>query len=419
LIVVGLLVGGCLFAVLLLVLLWSTRAQRYTRVTAGAVEHLEDFRGTFEGLLQSWTCGQNSVRLHENRSLFEALLDAISRAEHSVHLECYVWGQGEICERFAATLSSRAREGVEVRLLVDAMGAWTRSTSLFDGMREAGVEIQIYHDFRFRTLGRLNKRDHRKLLVCDGREAFVFGHGIAQEWDGDGDAPQSWRDLGAHIEGPAVTRLQAIFAQNWMEERGVPLIDPRYFASAPTQGGVEMQVVASSPRGGVSNSSLLYRTLVAWASKRLIIANPYFVPGQDVVDLLVQAAQRGVDIRLLVPGPHTDLRLVQWAGHKVYQQLLEAGVSIFEFQPTLNHQKVMVVDDTCAYLGSANFDERSFDINAELGVVFWDDELCHSLVQIFETDLEKARPIQLDQWLKRGPLRRIRERAAFLVHQQL
>jgi cardiolipin synthase len=247
----------------------------------------------------------------------------------------------------------------------------------------------------------------------------VFGHGFAEEWDHETRGDRAWRDTAAQVEGPVVNTLQAVFAQGWMSETGEVLSGSRYFPPIETRGSVTVHVVASSPRGGVSSSSLLYRLMISAARNELLIQNPYFAPSPEVVRLLLAAVERGVRVRILTAGPITDSQIVRWAGHFVFPQLLRGGAELHEFQPTLIHQKIMVVDREWCYLGTANFDERSFDINAEVGLGILDQGVCDTLAEAFDRDLERARRITLERWQRRPLRKRAVEWAAYQIREQL
>ena len=418
---------GWLLALLLGFLLWSSRSQRPTRVEPGSVEPLPEVLPALQALTEAWVTRGNRVELIENGDgFFPELLRQVSAAESSIHLEVYAWWTGDICRRLATALEERASSGVEVRVLVDALGALKMEDDVRKTLIESSVILGVYHPFQWRSLGRLNKRDHRKLAIFDGKIGYMFGHGIAEEWQGDARDSTEWRDLAARIEGPAVARMQGVFAQNWMEEQGELLASAKYFPSIEaiesdraSGGGIDIYVVSSSPRGGVSDSSILYRLLIGAARKELVIENPYFAPGREVIGLLVDAVKRGVRVRVLVPGEVTDSHLVRHAGHYFFAELLEGGVEIYEFQPTLNHQKVVVVDGSWSYLGSANFDERSFDINAEAGLVLHDESVAGDLLKIFEKDLERSKRRDAREWRRRGAWKRVKERLAFLFHDQI
>ena len=413
------LAAGWLLVVLLAIMIWSGRCQRPTCLDPRRVDPLPDGLASLEALTGSHRSDGNRLEVLQDQALFDALLEEIAAARETIHLESYVWWRGAICERIATALAARARDGVEVRLLLDALGAWKMERRLIELIRDAGGHLVFYHPFSLRALGRLNKRDHRKLALFDSRRAYVFGHGIAEEWDHEAMGERAWRDSAARVEGPAVNALQAVFAQGWMSETGEVLSKAHYFPKPRDPGDVTVQVIASSPRGGVSSSSLLYRMLICAARREILIQNPYFAPSPEVVELLVEAIERGVRVRILTAGPRTDSRLVRWAGHFVFPDLLRGGAEIHEFQPTLNHQKIMVVDRDWCYLGSANFDERSFDINAEVGLGILDAGVCDTLAEAFERDLRRARRMALGPWSQRPLRKRAVEWAAYQIREQL
>jgi len=413
------LAAGWLLVVLLAIMIWSGRCQRPTSLDPRCVDPLPGGLASLEALTGSRRSDGNKLEVLQDQAIFDALLEEIAAARETIHLESYVWWRGRICERIATALAARAREGVKVRLLLDALGAFKMERRLIELLRGAGAHLVFYHPLNLRSLGRLNKRDHRKLALFDSRRAYVYGHGIAEEWDHDALGERAWRDSGARVEGPAVNALQAVFAQGWMSETGEVLSNAHYFPETGTPGDVSVQVIASSPRGGVSSSSLLYRMMIGAARREILIQNPYFAPSPEVVDLLVHAIERGVSVRILTAGPRTDSRLVRWAGHFVFPELLRGGVELHEFQPTLNHQKVMVVDREWCYLGSANFDERSFDINAELGLGILDSGVCDTLAEAFEHDLRRARRMAPASWSHRPLRKRAVEWAAYQIREQL
>lgn len=406
--------------VLLLLLLWSARRQRRGRVEVTHLGSLQELVPTLSGLTRGWFVPGNRVTLLQNGDgFFPALLDDVAAARETVHLETYAWWRGEICRRLSEALAARARDGVEVRLLLDAFGSRPADGEDLDRMRSAGVRVVRFRPFELRALGRLNQRTHRKLAIFDGRVGYVFGHGFAAEWEGAGDGRRSWRDTAARLEGPAVGRLQAVFARNWVEETGEVLAGHRHFPELEAAGTVPCQVIPSLPSGGVSPANVLHKLAVAAANRELLIQNPYFCPDGDLVELMEDAADRGVRVRVMVPGPVTDSPMVQHAGHRWFRRLLTAGVEIHEFQPALNHQKVLVVDGAWCCLGSMNFDERSFDINAEVALGMLDEGMATALRDAFEADLERCHRLTLDEWRRRSAWHRLADGAAFLVHEQL
>jgi cardiolipin synthase len=414
-----LLASGWAWVMALGLMLWSARCQRPTKLDPDRVKDVPDVLATVEALTGSQRSAGNKLEILQDQAFFAALLEDIANATETIHLESYVWWRGEVTDRVANALALKAKEGVEVRVMLDALGAFKMERRLVARLRQAGVRLVFYHPFNLRSFGRLNKRDHRKLAVFDARRAYVFGHGIAKEWDHDAEGSPAWRDTAARLEGPAVGALQAVFAQGWMGESAEVLVGQRYFPALEPLGDVTVHVVASSPRGGVSSSSLLYRLMISAAREEILIQNPYFAPPPEAVSLLVAAVGRGVRVRILTAGAGTDSRLVRWAGHFVFPELLRHGIEIHEFQPTLNHQKIVVVDRQWCYLGSANFDERSFDINAEAGLGILDPRICEILAEAFEKDLERASTMAPERWRRRPLRKRAVEWAAYLIREQL
>ena len=405
---------------LLAVLLWSARTQRSSRVRLERIEAFRDLLPSISGLTQGWLVGGNRVEVLQNGDgFFPRLLADVAAAEESIHIESYVWWKGEICRQVAEALSARARDGLEVRLLLDAVGSSPGEPAVLDGMEEAGVRLTYYHPFELRALGRLNQRTHRKMAIFDGRVGYVFSHGFAAEWEGAGDGPRNWRDTGARLEGPVVGRVQAVFARNWMEETSEVLFGERYFPDLEEAGDVTCQIVSSTPSGGVSSVSILHKLMIAAADRELLIQNPYFCPDNDLTRMLVAAAGRGVRVRIMVPGPVTDSPIVQHAGHWQFTRLLRAGIEIWEHQRTLIHQKVLVVDGLWCHLGSTNFDERSFDINSEISLGILDEGIAAELSRAFEADLAHCRRLELRAWRRRSPLHQALDAVSFLVHEQL
>ncbi|MEL7061857.1 MAG: phospholipase D-like domain-containing protein [Acidobacteriota bacterium] len=413
--------SGWLIAVLLVVILWSQRTQRRVDIRPPhRPQEIAQSMRPVEALVDGWLVDGNAVEVLQNGdAFFSRLIDRIDAAQHHVHFETYVWWKGEICNRLGAALCRRAEDGVDVRLLLDAFGSMTIDDALLESMRDAGCRVVMYHPFRLRTLGRLNKRDHRKVVVVDGRIGFVFGQGIATRWEGDAQDADHCRDTGLELTGPVVARLQSAFARQWMEASEEVLIQTSYFPALEATGDIPVHVIASSPRGGVSEVALLFRLMLSSASREVWVQTPYFSPGLDVVALIVAAAGRGVDVRLMLPGEPTDVAWVRRSGQHLYERLLAAGVRIFEFRRTMLHQKILLVDGKWAHVGSTNFDERSFDINAELSVGVLDQGVVAELRSAFENDLQDADERLLDSWRTRSWLDRTIDRLAFAAHQQL
>ncbi|HYU34402.1 MAG TPA: phospholipase D-like domain-containing protein [Thermoanaerobaculia bacterium] len=404
----------------LVLLLWSVNHERESHVRVPDLKSLEEALPSIAGLTGSPVFPGNRVEILQNGDeFFPSLLRDIAAARETIHMETYVWWKGEICERVGDALAAKARQGVEVRLLLDAVGANKGDEKLFGRMQDTGVKIARYHPFSPGDIGLFNNRTHRKLAVFDGRVAYVFGHGIAEEWTGHAQDKDHWRDTGLRVQGPVVGAVQAVFSENWMEETAEVLVGERFFPPLQPAGPVRAQMVASSPQGGVSRQELLFKLVIATAQKELLIQNPYFIPDGEVDGLIDKAVRRGVDVRLMLPGAVTDSSIVRHAGHRWYEDLLNHGVRIFEYLPTLNHQKILIVDGLWSHVGSANFDDRSLDINDEASVGMIDPEVAGRLRQAFFADLKSCREVKLAEWRKRSAWHHLIDRFSYSINEQL
>ena len=351
--------------------------------------------------------------------IFPAMLAAIRGAEKTITFETYIYWSGEIGRELADALSERARAGIKVHVLLDWVGSGRLKRRFLDEMEKAGVEVCRYHPLHWYTLARINNRTHRKLLVVDGRIGFTGGVGIADKWLGHAQDPGHWRDSHFRAEGPVVAQLQAAFMDNWLKTQAKVLHGSDYFPPLEPAGRHVAQVFQSSPREGSESVRLMYLLSIASSEKTIHLANSYFVPDDLAVESFVAARARGVSIQVIVPGEHIDATVTRRASRSRWGPLLEAGVEIFEYQPTMFHCKVMVVDGLWVSVGSTNFDNRSFRLNDEANLNVLDEDFADSQIRTFEEDLRHARRISLEEWKKRPLTEKAMELAAGLLRSQL
>jgi cardiolipin synthase A/B len=346
--------------------------------------------------------------LRNGDEVFPAMLDAIQKARKRISFESFIFEDGEIGERFTEALIAAARRGVTTRIVLDAFGGeLSRETE--KRLTDAGISLVWFNPVRPWTIEETNYRTHRKVLVVDGDIAFTGGLGIADHWLGDAQDPDHWRDTQFGVTGPAVRALEASFYENWLESGGgsVPALDPE----RPPQGtGARSIVVWSNPTGGASNVKLLYLLSIAGARSTIDIQSPYFILDESTRWSLDAARRRGVRVRLVTEGELTDARPVKYASRDAYEGLLEGGYEIFEYEPTMMHVKAMIVDGVWSVIGSANFDNRSFELNDELTVAVADPELADALTKDFEQDIRRSKRLELAPWRDRSLLQKSREK---------
>lgn len=399
---------------------WSRR--RHTAHLTLDIDHLpplQDSVALLAGMTGAGIYNGNTARLVYDGALFDQMEQDIRGAEHTVHLETFVWTKGELETRMVALLRATVERGVAVRVIIDAIGGGGGSAAALRDLREGGVDLVIYRAPRKLNLRRLNHRTHRKLLIVDGAVGYVFGHGFADQWLGRGQDHAHWRDTGVRVEGPVVHGLQKIFFEHWIEETHAVPAGPGIFTALERKGDVEAHVVHSDAGEAVSSVATLYTLAIASARREIFIQNPYFVPGRGVVELLKEMVRRGVEVHLMVPGRNTDSRFVRRAGCYLYEGLMRAGVHLYEFEPSLIHQKIVIVDRIWSHIGSTNFDARSLALNEEAGIGLRDATVAAELRQSFERDLQRSQVMDPDRWRRRGRLRRCFEWFAYQLHEQL
>ncbi|HET9737371.1 MAG TPA: phospholipase D-like domain-containing protein [Solirubrobacteraceae bacterium] len=352
--------------------------------------------------------------------IFPVYLETIREARRTLCLLTYVYWRGEIASEVAAALSERARAGVEVNVIIDAMGGIKIEKDLVEQMSDAGVRISRFRPPKPYAARRVANRTHRKILVADGEVGLTGGVGIAEEWTGNAQDPDHWRDTHVRVRGPVVRGLFGAFAENWLEATGEVLVGEGYLPDIPDrEEGGPMMVVRSSAGVGDTNVEALYYLAIAAARERLDITAAYFVPRPAFIDALCDAAQRGVRVRVLVPGPNIDKPPVWVAGRVSYDQLIDCGVELYEYQPTMLHAKSMVVDGAWSSVGSVNFDNRSFQLHDEATLCVLSEAFAGRLTEQFEYDLERSDRIDPERWARRGPFQRAGESALKIARREL
>lgn len=357
--------------------------------------------------------------LNNGAEFYPVMLNAISAAQHTVTIEAYIYWAGEIGRRFAQALADKARSGVTVKILLDAVGSATISDEILRTLRSGGCQVAWYHPIHWYTIKRANNRTHRKSLIVDGRIGFTGGAGIADQWLGNAEDPDHWRDIQIRLEGPAVMPLQSAFARNWLETTGEMISGPNYYPQIEPAGPLAVQSILSSPETGSSTVRTMYYLSIVCARKSIFIANPYFVPDEHATRILIAARRRGVDVRIMVAGLHNDNALARYNSTRLYGPLLKAGIRIYEFNRTMLHQKYMVCDGLWSTVGTTNFDNRSFALNDENNVCVYDRNFAAQWEAIFERDLAACQRVTFESWQSRGLLTRGAELLAALLQAQV
>ena len=394
------------------------------KITAATSESLNsaDFLRTLEALTDSKIEPHTSVDVLPNgENFYAAELEAIKNAEKNVNLEAYIFKRGDIAERLIDTLAERAKAGVKIHVVLDGVGSGIAMTKgYFDNLTQAGGKVAFYHPLRWYNLSRYNNRTHREILVVDGKVAFVGGAGIADHWWKSKEKDPRWRDDMFRITGDAVNSLQGTFIENWLQASEEILNGIDYFPDGNREGKVTALVVNSTPSvGGSTRARILFQTLLASARKSILITTPYFMPDESVRKELIKAVQkRNVKITVLTAGDHNDHWLSRTSSRRLYGDLLQAGVKIYEYQPSMIHAKVMVIDGLWSVVGSTNFDNRSFGLNDEVNLAGCDPQLAGELDQLFQQDLQQSREITYQQWKSRPWHEKLREWSGWLMERQ-
>ena len=402
---------------LALVILFTPRIDYH--VTAPLRPDSDDFLRVLQAGCQASMHADNQVVVLTNGAQFyPAMRDAIRAAESSVNLEAYIMQPGAAADMLIDAMVERARAGVEVRIVLDAIGSVKMGGDAARRLRDAGCKLNFYQPIRWYRLHRLNNRTHRELMVVDGRVAFTGGAGVADWWLHPEKKSATWRDTMVRIEGPVVTAIQGVFAENWLECCGEILTSFRHWPLPEPRGPVQAMVVKSSPSDRATASRVVFQMLIEGAVTSVDISTPYFLPDRSLRRALVRAARRGVRVRAVVPGHVTDQRLVRLASRRMYRELLEGGVHIYEYRPAMTHVKALLVDDAWAVIGTTNVDNRSFEHNDEINVAFREQDVTSRLRRDFEADLASSDEITIDRWQRRPVFEKIVGPVCWILERQ-
>lgn len=364
--------------------------------------------------------GGNAVQtLVNGDQIFPSMLAEISAASSTINFETYIYWSGKVGYEFARALAAKARDGVEVRVLIDWVGSLPFDEDLIRVMTDAGVNFVRFRPIHWYTLDRVNNRTHRKLLVVDGRVAFTGGVGIADKWLGNARSADEWRDTHYHITGPIVAAFQAGFSENWLEATGETLLGDGFYPTLAATGDLNAQFVLSSQPNGSQNMELMFLTAIASAKQRIRIGMAYFVPDETAMRQILDARKRGVEVEIIVPNHLTDVPVVRKASRHFWGELLSAGVRIYEYQPTMYHPKILIVDDVWTSFGSPNFDERSLRLNDEASMNVYGARFTSTQLDVFDQDLKRSREISLEEWQARPLTEKITDWIASTLRSQL
>ncbi len=362
--------------------------------------------------------GGEATMLQNGDAFYPAMLDAIRHAQDTVNFQTYIFEPDEIGRQFIDAFKERAQAGVQVRVLVDGFGAIKLRRKFRDDLTRAGVKVCRFRPLTPRDFVRIYRRAHRRAIVIDGQIGFTGGAAVSKKWKGNVSNKHEWRDSMTQVTGPMVAGIQSAFAENWVYSTGEILAGPKFFPPLDQGPGICGLSVVSSPSDSLQAIRLLFWLSFINARKRLWISSSYFIPDRRLRDAVIERAQKNVDVRILVPGNHTDAVPVQAAGRSYYEELLAAGVRIYEYQPAMMHAKTVVIDGVWSIVGSANMDERSMELNEENALGIADPGLARSIEDGLKADYNRSREIKLEEWKKRSILRRGLERLAKVLIEQ-
>jgi len=385
--------------VLMGLVLWSVRTHRDPDLHIQCDVGIDTLMASLSGLTLGASIGGNSVEILENGKFWDVIEERIAIAKKSIHYETFLWKEGKLGKRMAKAFAERAKDGVKVRIMLDANGSGGIGKSEVATMEKAGVNVHFFHRKVLRNIGVLNDRTHRKMLIIDGKD---------------------YGDVSVRLRGPIVHSVQGAFSENWAGSTGELFAGPEVFPPLKAAGEVAMHVVYAKPENSAPAVKILHHTAICLARKRIWIQNPYFIPEPDAIDAFGEAVKRGVDVRVLMPSTSgSDNPMVQHAGHRNFEKLMRNGVRLFEYPHTLLHQKVMTIDGIYSVVGSCNFDDRSFETNDEITVGILGAETAEKLDKIFERYVKRAEEIDVERWTKRGLWHKLKDHAAYSINELL
>ncbi|HUQ49973.1 MAG TPA: cardiolipin synthase [Terriglobales bacterium] len=403
----------------LLIALFKPHMGYRAKAPAATVESPEYWR-MLESIADSRLQLNNKIQVFTNgENYYPAELAAIAQAQRNINLEFYIFYKGETGQKFVEALAERARAGVQVRMVVDAIGSLKTGKDYFKPLTDAGGKVEWYHPIRWYNWDRANNRTHRELIIIDGRKGFIGGAGIGDHWVKAEDGMPRWRDTMVMVDGPAVSALQGTFVENWLESSGEVISDPDFFPIIQGEGATPAMIINSSASaGGSTRARILIQTLLASAKSTIYLTTPYFLPDDPAREELIKAVKRGVSIKILTPGKKSDHTVTRSSSRRLYGDLLKNGIEIYEYQPTMIHAKVLVIDGKWSLVGSTNMDNRSFALNDEVNMAAFDGELTTRLTSDFMQDLQSSRRITYEEWKNRPWKERLTEQFGSLIERQ-
>jgi cardiolipin synthase len=403
-----------------ILLIWSIKRHRDPKLTVDCDTPIEELVSSLAGLTLGTVVEGNSVEVLEDRAYFDTLIAEIGTARRTVHFETFLWKEGKLGARLADAMVERARAGVVVRLLLDATGTREMGKAVEKRLEDAGCRLRKFHRWHLGNIGVLNERNHRKLAVIDGHVAFVGGHCIVDSWQAEEGAKDRVVDVSVRLRGPVVHSIQSAFSENWVGTTGELFMGDTVFPPLERAGDVAIHAAFVKPEGSAPAVKILHHAAICCARERIWIQNPYFLPEPAAIDALGEAVKRGVDVRVLMPSTSgSDNPMVQHAGHRNFEKLLRCGVRLIEYPKALLHQKIMTIDGRWCAVGSANFDDRSFETNDEITIAFIDPATARRFDGIFERYAAQGSVIELERWRRRSPVHKLVDQVYYLFNELL